>query len=54
MAYGHAERTLAAIRLIEAETAEFLRSLPQLNAGQSRWLREVTQAAAPGSGAPVT
>ena len=59
-AYGHAERTLAAIRLIEAETAESLRSLPQLNAEQSRWLQEVTQAAdpgwssRPGSGAPVT
>lgn len=30
MAYGHAERTLAAIRLLEAETRELLSSLVQL------------------------
>jgi len=43
MAYGHAERTLAAIRLLEAETAELLRGLPQLDAEQSRWLAEWAQ-----------
>ena len=42
MAYGHAERTLAAIRLLEAETAELLGRLPHLDCGQSRWLQEVT------------
>ncbi len=44
MAYGHAERTLAAIRLLEAETTDLLLSLPQLNAEQLTWLRERTQA----------
>ena len=43
MAYGHAERTLAAIRRLEAETAELLRGLPQLDAEQSGWLREATE-----------
>jgi len=43
MAYGHAERTLAAIRLLEAETADLLRSLPRLTAEQSGWLEELTQ-----------
>jgi hypothetical protein len=42
VAYGHAERTLAAIRQLEAETAELLRMLPQLDAEQSSWLQEVT------------
>jgi hypothetical protein len=41
MAYGHAERALAAIRLLEAQTAELLRSLPQLGEEESQWLREV-------------
>jgi len=40
MAYGHAERVLAALRLLEAETAELLDSLPLLDAEQSRWLEE--------------
>jgi hypothetical protein len=43
MAYGHAERTLAAIRLLEAETRELLDGLPQLDPEQSQW-REVTAA----------
>jgi len=42
MAYGHAERTLAAIRLLEAETRELLDGLPQLDHEQSQWRREVT------------
>jgi hypothetical protein len=35
MAYGHAERNLAALRLLEAETEELLRSLPQSGPRQS-------------------
>lgn len=44
MAYGHAERTLATIRLLETETAALLRSLPQLDAEQTAWLQEVSAA----------
>ena len=45
MAYGHAERTLAAIRLLETQTAELLLySLPRLDAEQSNWLKEAKQA----------
>ena len=44
MAYGHAERTLAAIRLLETQTAELLYSLPWLDAEQSNWLKEAKQA----------
>jgi len=44
MAYGHAERTLAAIRLLEAETRELLDDLSVLDPEQSQWLREVTAA----------
>jgi hypothetical protein len=40
--YGHAERTLAAIRLLEAETVELLDGLPELDGEQASWLREVT------------
>ena len=42
MAYGHAERTLAAIRLLEAETRELLDGLPQLDSEQLQWRQEVT------------
>jgi hypothetical protein len=42
MAYGHAERTLAAIQLLEAETRELLDSRPQLDPEQSQWRQEVT------------
>ncbi len=42
MAYGHAERTLDAIRLLEAETRELLGRLPELDAEQSQWLQETT------------
>lgn len=45
MAYGHAERTLAAIRLLEAETAALLAGLPELDAEQSEWLYQVAAAA---------
>jgi hypothetical protein len=41
MAYGHAERTLAAIRLLEAETRDLLDGLPQLDPEQSQWRQEV-------------
>jgi hypothetical protein len=44
MAYGHAERTLAAIRLLEAETRQLLGGLPVLDREQSQWLQEVTVA----------
>jgi hypothetical protein len=40
MAYGHAERTLACIRQLEAETAQLLRSLPHLDQEQSASLGE--------------
>jgi len=42
MAYGHAERTLAAIRLLEAETRDLLDGLPQLDPDQAQWRQEVT------------
>jgi hypothetical protein len=37
MAYGHAERNLALIRQLEAETRQLLDSLPQLDREQSAW-----------------
>jgi hypothetical protein len=51
MAYGHAERNLAAIRRLEAETKEMLSSLPQYGSGQSRWLQQTTKANSQHSGA---
>jgi len=58
VAYGHAERTLAAIRLLETQTAELLYSLPRLDAEQSNWLKEAVEARsravhAPASGRPA-
>jgi len=44
MAYGHAERTLAAIRLLEAETRELLTGLAQPEPEQAQCLHEVTEA----------
>jgi hypothetical protein len=44
VAYGHAERTLAAIRLLETQTAELLYSLPRLDAEQASWLKEAVEA----------
>ncbi len=44
MAYGHAERTLAAIRLLENQTAELLYSLPWLDGEQASWLKEAVEA----------
>jgi hypothetical protein len=40
MAYSHAERTLAAIQRLEAETTELLDSQDHLDAEQEQWLRE--------------
>ena len=40
MAYGHAERTLEAIRMLVAETRELLSEEPDLDAEQQQWLRE--------------
>jgi len=41
MAYGHAERNLALIRQLEAETRKLLGSLNQLDPEQSAWLQGV-------------
>jgi hypothetical protein len=41
MTYGHAERTLAAIWLLESETRELLTGLTQPTPEQSHWLQEV-------------
>jgi len=42
MAYGHAERNLALLRRLEAETRRLLDSLDQPDPEQSAWLQEVT------------
>ena len=42
MAYGHAERNLALLRQLEAETRQLLKSLDQPDPEQSAWLHEVT------------
>ena len=47
MAYGHAERVVAAIMRLEAETAELLSGLDQLDPEQARWLEEVDRRGAP-------
>jgi hypothetical protein len=46
MAYGHAERTLAAIRLLEAETRELLNGLEHLEPEHVRWLQDAADGAA--------
>jgi hypothetical protein len=40
MPYSHAERTLATIQRLEAETAELLGRQGQLDAEEEQWLRE--------------
>jgi hypothetical protein len=40
MAYGHAERNLALIRQLEAETRQLLYSLTELDPEESAWLQE--------------
>jgi hypothetical protein len=42
MAYGHAERNLALLRQLEAETRQLLESVDQPDPEQSAWLREIT------------
>ncbi len=54
MGYGHAERVLATIRLLEAETAALLNSLPELDAEQRAWLEEVSGAGPHLADAPGT
>jgi hypothetical protein len=41
MAYGHAERNLALIRQLEAETRQLCGSLSHLDQEQSAWLDEL-------------
>jgi len=45
MAYGHAERALAAIRQLEAETRALLLGLDQLDPEQAQWLADTAPAA---------
>jgi len=45
MAYGHAERTLATIRMLEAETMELLSGREHLDPEQAEWLRDVAESA---------
>jgi hypothetical protein len=45
MAYGHAERTLATIRVLEAETTELLSRQEHLDPEQAEWLREAAESA---------
>jgi hypothetical protein len=45
MAYGHAERTLATIRLLELETRELLAREEHLDPEQARSLREAAESA---------
>jgi hypothetical protein len=52
MAYGHAERTLAAIWCLEAETAELLSARDHLDPDEEQWLQEILPQAATDSGSP--
>ena len=45
MAYGHAERTLATIQRLEAETAQLLDTQDHLDPEQEQWLRETARPA---------
>ena len=45
MAYGHAERNLALVRQLEAQTRQLLESLDWLDPEQAAWLQEVTRPA---------
>ena len=45
MAYGHAERTLVTIRLLEAETRELLSHRERLTPEQAEWLRDTASSA---------
>ena len=52
MAYGHAERNLALVRQLEAQTRQLLESLDRLDPEQSAWLQEVTRSHRPVLPAP--
>jgi hypothetical protein len=52
MAYGHAERNLAAIRLLEAQTEELLRSLMRPDSRQSRWPQQAASSQCPDAPTP--
>jgi len=43
MTYGHAERNLAVIRELEAETKQLLAGLPRLDEEQRAWLDQVDE-----------
>jgi hypothetical protein len=43
--YGHAERNLALLRQLEAETRQLLESLDQPDPEQSAWLHDATSKA---------
>jgi hypothetical protein len=43
--YGHAERNLALLRQLEAETRQLLESLDQPDPEQSAWLHDATSRA---------
>lgn len=45
MAYGHAERTLATIRLLEAETRELLATQDHLDPEETQWLHDAAESA---------
>ncbi|HTX84661.1 MAG TPA: hypothetical protein VME44_20930 [Streptosporangiaceae bacterium] len=45
MTYGHAERTLATIRLLEAETRELLGRASELDPELAEWLRDAAESA---------
>ena len=47
MGYSHAERNLAAVRALTAETVALLRERAGLTAEQQRWVTDVS-AASPG------
>jgi hypothetical protein len=47
MAYGHAERNLALIRQLEAETRQLLESMNQPDVKQSAWLQDSRPAPPP-------
>jgi hypothetical protein len=46
MSYGHAERNLATIRLLEAETRKLLNGIEQLDPDHERFLRDAAESAA--------
>jgi hypothetical protein len=45
MTYAHAERNLALLRQLEAETRQLLESLDQPDPEQSAWLQQATSKA---------